>query len=486
MDMPGQILEIFNDFFLVYGLILFFTYILIAILSSFELNFYVKKNNNFRYDSISGFKNLPGVSIIAPFFNEEKTIVENIRSLLLLNYPEVEVIMINDGSSDNSLKLAIEHYKLVKVDLAFEQEVPSAHVRGIYKSLDKAYSNLMVVDKINGGKADALNAGINVCKSDLFLAVDADCIIEQDAILRMVKPFLEEEDGKKVIASGGVIRVANSCEVDNGQVVRVNFPTNFWAKFQVLEYFRAFTLGRMAWSRINGLLIISGAFGMFDRKITVRSGGYDKSTVGEDLELVVRMRKYMHDVEKKNYTVAFIPDPLCWTEVPTTFKVLSRQRNRWTRGSIDMVFKHKDMFLNPRYGRIGMLSFPFWVFFEWLAPVVELTGIIYFITMLSLGKIDIQIFLLLTFMIYIFSVSFSLFATLYETYVFNRYKGFKFLARIFYTSLTEMIIYHPLNVFFSFMGNYDYFLRKNKKGWGNMIRTGFNTNNKKKWIKKKI
>lgn len=470
--------EIFNNFFLAYGLLLFSSYVMIGVLSSIELSFYVKKNKHFRYNTISAYKNLPGVSILAPFFNEGKTIVDNIRSLMLLDYPGLEVIMINDGSADNSLQLAIEHYDLVKVDMAFEQIVPSAQVRGIYKSRNKAYSNLIIVDKLNGGKADALNAGINISRSDLFLAVDVDCIIEQDAIFRMVKPFLEEEAGRKVIASGGVIRVANSCEVENGQVVRVNFPQNMWAKFQVLEYFRAFTLGRMAWSKINGLLIISGAFGMFDRRLALAVGGYDKTTVGEDLELVVRMRKYMHDTEKKKYTVAFIPDPLCWTEVPTDLNILSRQRNRWTRGSIDMVLKHRDMFLNPKYGRIGLVSFPYWVFFEWLAPVIEITGVVYFAFMLALGQVNSHVFLLLSLMVFAFSLAFSSFAVFYEVHVFNRYSGFKFLVNIFYTSVIEMFIYHPLNVYFSFRGNYDFFFKKNKKGWGSMTRTGFNKKSK--------
>jgi cellulose synthase/poly-beta-1,6-N-acetylglucosamine synthase-like glycosyltransferase len=288
-----------------------------------------------------------------------------------------------------------------------------------------------------------------------------------------VKPFLEEEGGRKVIASGGVVRIINSCEVSDGIIRKINYPGNLWARFQVQEYFRAFTLGRMAWSRVNGLIIISGAFGLFDRKIVVEAGGYDTNTVGEDLELVVRMRKIMHSKGIKNYKVSFIPDPLCWTEVPSTLKVLSRQRNRWTRGAIDTILKHKDMFFNPQYGFTGLISFPFWVFFEWLAPIIEFTGFVYFTLMAVLGKIDMKIFLLILLFTFSFSLSFSVFALFFESLIFNRYKGVKFIFKAIFTAMAEMIIYHPLNVINSLSGNYDYFIKKNKKGWGAMMHTGF-------------
>ncbi|MHB9054853.1 MAG: glycosyltransferase family 2 protein [Paludibacteraceae bacterium] len=470
--------DFFNIFYLIYGFLLFGSYMMIGLLSAFELNYYVKKNKFFNFNNIAQFKSLPSVSIIAPCYNEEMTLVENIRSLMLMNYPGIEIIIVNDGSKDRSLQKAIETYKLIKVDKSFEYKIPTAKIRGIYQSRLKAYANLTVIDKENGGKADALNAGINISQSDLFLAIDVDCIIEPDAVFRMVKPFLEEESGKKVIASGGVIRVANSCKIVNGQVVQVNYPTNLWARFQVLEYFRAFTLGRIAWSKINGLLIISGAFGLFDRNLVIKVGGYDKTTVGEDLELVVRMRKYMHLVEKKKYQVAFIPDPLCWTEVPTTIKILYRQRNRWTRGSIDTILKHRNMLFNKKFGRIGMVSFPYWVLFEWLAPIFEFVGLIYFMYMVSLGRIDIQFMILLMFLVFSFSMAFSSLAIFYEIRTYHRYKGLQFLLTVFSTSILEMIIFHPLNVLFAVSGNFDYFFRKKKKGWGNMTRTGFYQNDK--------
>ena len=463
---------ILNYFFLIYSFLLFLSYVFIAVSSSINLSYYMKKSKFFRFSSINEYKILPTISIIAPAYNEEASIVENIRSLMSLEYPKLEVIVVNDGSTDHSLAKVIKYYNLVKVDYAFSQAIETKNVRNIYKSTNAAYANLIFVDKENGGKADALNTGINISRSELFLAIDVDCIIEHDAILRMVKPFLEEDNNKRVIAAGGVVRVANSCEIKEGRVVKVNYPKNIWAKFQVLEYFRAFTLGRMAWSKINGLLIISGAFGLFDRNIVVTVGGYDTTTVGEDFELVIRMRKYMQ-TKKEKYTVAFIPDPLCWTEVPSEFKTLKNQRNRWTRGSIDTVLKHKNMFLNPKYGRMGLLSFPYWILFEWLGPIVETIGMIYFLYMIIFASINIQIFLILLLFVFSFALFFSSFAVYYETFIFNRYKGSKFFFSVLLTAIAEMVFYHPLNVYFALLGNYKFFIKKDRKGWGKMTRTAF-------------
>lgn len=469
----NTLFDILNTFFLTYGSLLFLSYIVTAVLSTLDLSFHTKKTRYFRFNSIKEHKVLPSISIIAPAYNEEPNIIENIRSLLSVEYPKVDVIVVNDGSTDNSLQKVTEYYSLVKVDYATSDAIPTQEIRGIYKSTNMAYSNLIYVDKVNGGKADALNAGVNICRSDLFLGVDVDCIVEHDALLRMVKPFIEQTGDKKVIAAGGVIRVANSCKIVDGRIVEVNYPKNLWAKFQVLEYIRAFTLGRMAWSKINGLLIISGAFGLFDRELVQNVGGYDPTTVGEDFELVVRLRKYMHTVAKQKYRVAFIPDPLCWTEVPSKFTTLRNQRNRWTRGSIYTILKHKDMFFNPKFGRMGMLSFPYWVVFEWLAPIIETLGIIYFVLMLIFATVNFQVFFVLLLFVFSFSLFFTSFSIFYETYIFNRYKGFKFLSKAVLTAMLEMIIYHPINVYFALLGNFTFFIKRDKKTWGKMPRTAF-------------
>ncbi|MDD3322008.1 MAG: glycosyltransferase [Paludibacter sp.] len=465
-------IDILNSFFLVYACILFGMYLFNAILSISELRGYLNKNKYVNYKSMLSFEKLPTVSVIAPAFNEEKSIIENIKCLLSLQYKDFEIIIVNDGSKDNTLSKVINYFEMVKVERAYQLDLKCATIRGIYQSKNQAFNHLVVIDKENGGKADALNAGINVSQNDLFLAIDVDCILESDALLKMVKPFIDDTKNV-VIASGGVVRIANSCEVKEGKISKVNYPKNFWAKFQVLEYFRAFTLGRMAWSKLNGLLIISGAFGLFDRKRVIRVGGYDKNSVGEDLELVVRLRRYMHEVEKVNYRVAFIPDPLCWTEVPESYRVLSRQRNRWTRGAIDTILKHKKMFLNPRYGLIGMVSFPYWVLFEWLAPLIQAIGLIYLILVIIFGLLNIHVFITLLLFVLGFSIMYSLFAIFFEAYTYNKYKGVSYLAQSIGFILLEMFIYQPLNMIFSLTGHFDFYFKKDKNKWGDMKRTGF-------------
>lgn len=465
-------IEYINNFFFIYACALFAMYLFAGVLSGVELRNYKNKNRYVDYKAMLTFHSLPSVSVIAPAYNEEKTIIDNIRCLLALQYKDYEIIVVNDGSTDDTLQKVIEFFDLVKFERAYESDLPCANIRAVYQSRKLAYNHLVIIDKENGGKADALNAGINISKNDLFLAIDVDCVIETDAILKMVKPFIDDTK-RTVIASGGAVRVANSCEIINGKINQVRYPRNIWAKFQVLEYFRAFTLGRMAWSKLNGLLIISGAFGLFDRKRVISVGGYDKNSVGEDLELVVRLRRYMHDVERKKYKVAFIPDPMCWTEVPETLKILSTQRNRWTRGGIGTIIKHRKMFLNPKYGLIGLLSFPYWIFFEWLAPIIQLVGIVYFIGITFMGFLNLQVFYSLLFFVLAFTGTYSILAIFLEAYTYNRYNGIRYLSQSIAFTLLEMIIYQPLNMFFSVKGNIDFFFKKNNKSWGEMTRTGF-------------
>ena len=466
------VVEFFNYLFILYSGLIFITYVYIAFLSVLELRDYINKNRFVDYTGMLSFDRLPAISIIAPAYNEERTIVDNIKCLLSLKYSDYDIIIVNDGSKDRTLELIIEEFDLIKSNIVYPVEIETAPVRGIYVSRNKAYNHLMIVDKENGGKSDALNAGLNLSQKELFLAIDVDSVVESDALLRMVKPFIDQQD-RVVIASGGVVRVSNSCTVVHGRIEQVQFPTNFWAQFQVLEYFRAFTLGRMAWSKVNGLLLISGAFGLFDRKRAMIVGGYDTTTVGEDLELVVRMRRYMHEVEKKKYKVAFIPDPLCWTEVPESVRVLSRQRNRWTRGAIETIRKHKKVLFNPRYGFIGMISFPYWVLFEWLAPIIQLTGTLYVILMALLGLLNVKVFLIMLAFILSFMLMYTYFAIFYEAYTFNKYKGVNYLFKAYFMATIEVIIYQPLNMLFSIDGNISAFFRRKKKNWGEMTRKGF-------------
>lgn len=457
--------------FLIYSVFIFSTYLILSLFSAIALAQYIKRNRYTDLGSILSSPLSPSISILAPAYNEANTIIENARSLLSLHYVDFEVIIINDGSKDDTLRKMINEYQMEEVDYAINYEIPCNPIKAVYKSSNQAFSKLILVDKVNGGKADALNAGMNISTKQLFTTIDVDCVIEHDGLLKMVKPFLDQKE-ERIIATGGVVRVANSCEIEDGRIKSVELPKDLLPRFQVIEYFRAFILGRMAWSKLNGLLLISGAFGMFDREIATKAGGYNKHTVGEDMELVVRMRRYMHDNNMGKYRVTFIPDPLCWTEVPSSTKVLGGQRNRWTRGTIDTLWMHRVMFLNPKYGRLGMISFPYWVFFEWFAPYVELFGYAYFFVLFALGQINFLFFITLFIYVYTFSVMFSMFAFLFEEVSYYQYKKKSDILKLIFTAMIEPIIYHPLVVFWEIRGNYDYFIN-NKRDWGTMTRAGF-------------
>ncbi|HVZ25291.1 MAG TPA: glycosyltransferase, partial [Sediminibacterium sp.] len=317
-------------------------------------------------------------------------------------------------------------------------------------------------------KADALNVGINISSNDYLVCIDVDCVLEQDALLKMIKPFLEQTD-KRVIASGGVVRIANSCTIEDGRLVKVRLSDDYLPQMQILEYIRAFILGRMAWTRLNGLMLISGAFGAFDKEIAIKAGGYNHKTVGEDMELVVRMRRYMEE-RGEAYVVTYIPDPLCWTEAPASYKILGRQRNRWIRGTYETLKFHKIMFFNPRYHMLGLVSYPYWFFFELCAPVIEFFGFICFLIFAIFGLMDWAFFFSFFLFIICFGYLYSSFAILMEVITFHQYKRRVDILRLMLTGLTEPFVYHPFVVWSAIKGLWD--LAKKKKGWGEMTRQG--------------
>jgi biofilm PGA synthesis N-glycosyltransferase PgaC len=446
------------------------SYLGLGLLSVVEARKYLRRNSYTDYLNILQSPEAPSVSILAPAFNEEASIIENVRSLLSIRYANFEVIVVNDGSRDRSLIKLIEEYQLEVVDFAVNYALETKEVKAVYKSKNPTYNNLIVVDKENGGKSDALNAAINVSTSDYTLNIDVDCILEEDCLLKLMKPFLEETE-KNMIASGGVVRIANNCKIEKGRIIEINVPNKLLAQFQTLEYLRAFLLGRVAWGSLDGLLLISGALGVFQKELVIACGGYDDDTIGEDMELTVRMRRYAREKDI-DYVVGFVPDPLCWTEVPESWAVLRRQRNRWTRGALETLLAHKRLFLNPFYGKMGMISYPYWLLFEWLAPLIEAFGIVLLILFSLLGVINISFLYLFIVLIYGYTVSFTI-ATLYiEEITFFQYKKRRQLLRLVLAGLLEPLIFHPFLVYCSVTGNWDYFF-EGKKAWGSMKRVGF-------------
>jgi cellulose synthase/poly-beta-1,6-N-acetylglucosamine synthase-like glycosyltransferase len=444
MTIQSFIFHFLTGGILIYSLVLFLFYVLIAFYSWKEIKEYLRSNNftDFRIPAAS--EHLPGISVIAPAYNEAANIVENVRSMLSVHYNALELIIVNDGSKDDSLQRLIEAYDLYKADVFINEQIRTKKIKGIYKSNNPVFKKLLVVDKINGGKADALNVGINVSSYEYFVCLDVDCVLEQDALLKMIKPFLEETK-VRVIASGGVIRIANDCKIENGRLVEVRLPKKFLPRMQTLEYIRSFLLGRMAWSRINGLLLISGAFGAFDKEIVIKCGGYSTETVGEDMELIVRMRRYMEE-HKLRYKITYIPDPLCWTEAPVNYKILGRQRNRWTRGTIETLRTHRKMFFNPKYRLLGMVSYPYWFFFEQLAPLIEFFGIISFLVFAFRGAVSWSVFFILVGCVFLFGFLISVFSILMEVQTYNQYKSEKDNFKLMATALLEPFHFHPFIV----------------------------------------
>lgn len=325
----------------------------------------------------------PKISVIAPAFNEELSIAQSVRSLLSLQYPDLELIVVNDGSKDRTIDILRDEFALYPVERAIDRALHFTRVHGCYAS--RSYPGLLVVDKENGRKADATNAGISYSSGDLICIIDSDSVIDPEGLLRAVQPFMDS-DGS-VIAVGGSIRVANGCEIRDGHVVKVGTGTDWLPLFQTLEYFRAFLAGRVASARGSVLLLISGAFGLFRRDVLFAAGGYQHDSLGEDLELLVRLQRLEREAGRP-HTVAYLPEICCWTEVPASIEGVRNQRTRWQQGGLEVFFKHRRMLFNPRYGRLGMVAFPLLALEDLIGPVVELLGYVLMIVGLACGILD--------------------------------------------------------------------------------------------------
>ncbi|MEW5675918.1 glycosyltransferase [Flavobacterium enshiense] len=445
-------------------------YVILAILSYLAIKKYYNSKYYLHKDVLIKSNHTIGVSVIAPAFNEAATIVYNVKSLLAQEYPKFEVIIINDGSTDNSLELLIEEFSLVKVDFFYQEKIKTQPVKGHYKSTNPIYSKLLVIDKVNGNsKADASNAGINSAKYSLFLCTDVDCILRKDTIAMLAKPFIENTE--KVIATGATIRISNSCEFKDGELYKSHYPKNFFSRFQELEYIRAFIFGRMAWSRMNSLLLVSGGLGMFDKETVIKVGGYWHKSLGEDIELITRMRKYMHE-KKENFLIKYIPETLCWTEVPSTLELFMRQRTRWSRGLIQTLTLHRKIFFNPKYGKTGMLAFPYFVFFEFAVPILEVVGLAVLILDFLFFDINYEFLLIVSIFIYLFYTTITLISVLLDQLLYRHYSSIKEILTLIMMVFIEPFLYHPITVYTSLKGYWNYFIRKKQK-WGIMPRKGF-------------
>jgi cellulose synthase/poly-beta-1,6-N-acetylglucosamine synthase-like glycosyltransferase len=463
-DMLLLILIVLNVIVFAYFLILNGYYLVTSITSFRALRRYARRLNSLDTEDLMKAGGAPPVALLVPAYNEEVGIEESVRSLLDLHYPEYEILVINDGSTDGTLDRLRGAFDLRPSARIRTAKLGKGRVRGLYRS--RVHPALWVIDKENGGKADALNVGLDHCQAPFFCSLDADSALERDALLRLIRPFLENG---ATVAAGGIVRVANGSRFDRGRVVDIRLPKRWLPQLQVVEYLRAFLAGRMGWSSLNVMLIVSGAFGMFRRSAIVEVGGYASDTVGEDMELTLRLHRHFRDLDQP-YEVAFVPDPVAWTEVPERFGDLGRQRDRWQRGLLQSLSKHKAMLLRPKYGRIGMLAFPYFWFMEGFGPVVELAGYVAFVVAIALGWASMAYVLAFLILAVVFGTLLSVAAVALEELVFRRYQHPADFSRMLLLSVVENFGYRQLLAFWRFRGVVSAVLGRQE--WGRMERRG--------------
>ncbi len=388
------------------------------------------------------------ISLMMAAYNEEAVIVESVYSLLQIDYPKYEIVVVNDGSSDRTLEVLIEEFDLVELPLTIRERLPHKPITAHYRS--RTHPILRVVDKENGGiKSDASNAGFDACVYSLVSPLDADTVLERDTHKLLVQPFL---DDPTTIASGGAVRIVNGGEVSKGVLLDVDLPAfKPLVLFQIIEYLRAFLFSRVGWAAVDALPIISGAIGIFKRETVVEVGGFSLETHAEDIDIVLRMHLY-HLERDIPYKIANVPDSQCWTEAPDTYKILRKQRVRWHRGFLDSLWANKQLFFHRKSGILGWVSFPFQVIFEGLSPIIEIAGyastiVLYFAGVLSLWAA--LMFLLLAFGL---GILLTTCAMLLEAFTFNTYPKPKHLLILFAANILEHFGYRQLNAFWRFTG----------------------------------
>ena len=455
-------ISFFNYFCMAFTVLLSLIYIIQLLISFFK----VRKNDKYRQSNDFGRyvsrENLLPISLLIPAYNEQENIVSNIKSLMKIDYPEFEIVVVNDGSTDKTHDLIIEAFQLYRVESAVKTSIPTKEIRGIYCNID--YPNLIYVDKENGGKSDALNAGINVSSYPLFACLDADSRIEPDALLKLSTEFLKNTD---TVVAGGLVRIANGFKIKDGISSEVSMPSKMVERFQIVEYYRSFLSGRVSWGATNSMLIVSGAFGVFKKQAVIEAGGYKTNTIGEDMEIVVRIHKNMK-AKKKKYKIIFCEDAVCWTQGPLSLNDIRSQRRRWQIGLFDTLLSHKSMLLNPRYGTVGLLAIPYHWIFELFGAVVEVLG--YFIIPFSLvmGELNMFFFIIYFLLAVLLGVILSIGSLILEQYTRKSIVSAKQCLSLSLYAILENFGYRQIISLFRVEGMLKY--RKLRKTWGKIKR----------------
>ncbi|MGD9639433.1 MAG: glycosyltransferase [Alphaproteobacteria bacterium] len=455
----------FSYAILALGLFQNFIYLLQIPLAAAELfRMKLKQHDEHTWWLVTSDITIP-ISVIIPAFNEEITICNTVKATLNTQYPSFEVIVVNDGSKDDTLNALINKYNLNKTDRFYENNLIHKKIRGIYTT--PTYPNLVVIDKENGGRSDAINVGIDISRNPLFCTLDADSLLDPSALLKTVQPFIDKPD--KIVATGGTVRILNGCDVEDGVIKKVRLTYKLLPLFQIVEYIRAFLMGRLAWSRVGILTIISGAFSVFRRDIAIKVGGFSTTTIGEDFELVMKIHKYCLK-NKQEYEMKFVPEPVCWTEAPENLSVLKSQRIRWQQGGLEVFFKHIEMLLNPRYGRIGIIAYPTIFIFDVIGPLAELAGYFLIPIFYLLGALNIEFMIAFLCLFFVFGVFISMMSLVLEEMSLKRFSSAKDLFILGLAGILENFGYRQFNNIWRIIGWWRFLLKKQK--WGDMKRVG--------------
>ncbi|MGH9521044.1 MAG: glycosyltransferase [Terriglobales bacterium] len=466
--MHSFILECFdymNTVILIYFLITNVTYTVLMVLSLYTVTLHAKLAAQRKHDVLSESPVTTPVALIVPAYNEEHAISETVLSLMRLNYPEKEIIVVDDGSTDGTVQRLIEQFQLMRMDLIYRQAVPAKAVHAFYHS--PQFPDLLVISKENGGKSDAINAGINMARSGYFCTVDADCVIEGDALLRLMAPVVASP--KNTVVTGGVVRIANGCKVDDGRITEIDLPHSWLERCQVIEYIRTFLFGRPGWGFLNATFITSGAFCLLHKQSVIDVGGLSTDTVTEDIDLVATLHEHFRK-KKWDYRMVFTTDPICWTECPRSISMFARQRRRWQLGLIQTVMKHNGMIFNHRFGNLGFLSMPFHAYIEALGCVIEAIGLVLVPFSFLIGAMPLSLFILILALAVGYGTLLSLGSVLLEETTVRRYPGLNHLLTLIGFAILENFGYRQMLSIFRAQGVLNYTLGLKK--WEKVVHTG--------------
>lgn len=468
MDIMGYIrtvISFFNYFCMAFTVLLSVIYILQMIMSFIKVRKDSKSLLSNDYERYMYSDNLLPISLLIPAYNEEENVVQNIKSLLKMDYPNFEIIVVNDGSSDKTHEKIVEAFNLYQIESSQKVSIPTKEVRGVYYNVD--YPNLLYIDKENGGKSDALNAGINASSYPLFACLDADSRLEKDALLKLSIEFNKD---KNTIVAGGIVRIANGSVIRDGEFKGFSMPKRIIERFQIVEYYRSFLSGRVSWGISNSMLIVSGAFGVFQKQAVIEVGGYKTSTIGEDMEIVVRLHSYMRK-HKRKYKIIFCEDAVCWTQGPMSLKDIRGQRRRWQIGLLDTLISHKNLLFNPKYGTVGLVAVPYFWIFELSGALIEVLG--YFIIPFSLimGELNIFFFVIYFLLATLLGIMLSIGSLILEQYTKKNAMTAKQYILISVYAILENFGYRQLITIFRVEGILKY--RKLRQTWGKIKRKEF-------------